>query len=88
MNINMRILTDIICISACVYCIAYYTKCLIRHEYYTKGPPGYSRRKWKMNINMRILTDIICISACVYCIAYYTKCLIRHENPLLEEVEE
>ena len=32
MNINMRILTDIICISACVYCIAYYTKCLITHE--------------------------------------------------------
>ena len=32
MNIKMRILADIICISACVYCIAYYTKCLIRHE--------------------------------------------------------
>ncbi|MFR1700599.1 MAG: hypothetical protein ACLSWD_08440 [Clostridium sp.] len=32
MNLNMRILTDIMCISACVYCIAYYAKCLIRHE--------------------------------------------------------
>ena len=32
MNINMCILTDIICISACVYCITYYAKCLIRHE--------------------------------------------------------
>lgn len=32
MNINEKVLTDIMCITACVYCIAYYAKCLVRHE--------------------------------------------------------
>lgn len=32
MNINEKVLTDIMCITACVYCITYYAKCLVRHE--------------------------------------------------------
>lgn len=32
MSINEKLVSDFMCISACVYCIAYYAKCLIRHE--------------------------------------------------------